>query len=450
MAKVKKYKIILSVLLVVLICLGVITVTGVFDINRIVREHEEKNNEELVTTYLDMFRSMTEENSPLLKTDVENVYYAMDTQGNVNFYRVEGGEFTQIEESGSFEVKAPCSGQELPAVIHYIDLPEKTIGYGLFTNTLYEGVYLYDYAFFKVTDMFPGFTEKASLLMLLDVDKSRFYQDEKVFSEAFYLYPDHTCEHFLNENQRIVDINARMRTDYKMFTSDILNQTGNVLFFSSRYYTALADSNQLDILTSGGTGENVDNVQYIIDVASLHMWEDAGGVYYFGRTAGGFVLRCFDGENHNEIKSFEGSLENDYLICGRYILNRASGEIYNVLSGETKQLDYSNFRKGFTPDLFSMSENGVYCVIRGSNNRNMPVLGMADFVADTMTDYEDDIFGYTASLHVQNDGTVVISTATGASASSYYQLIGVMGRTVDMYETAADEPYSGEDEAVSE
>ena len=441
---VKKYKIILSVLLVVLVVVGIITVTGVLDINKIVKEKEEEDNAELAATYQDTFFALTDENSPLLKTDLENVYYAMDMSGNVNFYRIENAEVALIEETGSFEVKAPCSGQDLPAVIHYIETPEGTVGYGLFTNTLYENVYLYDYAFFKVTDMFPAFSDESSLLMMLDVDKSRFYQDDKVFSEIFYLYANHTCEHFLNENQRIVDINARMRTDYKMFTSDILGQTGNVLFFSSRYYTALADSNQLDILTSGGTGENVDNVQYIIDVASLHMWEDAGGVYYFGRTANGFVLRCFDGENHNEIRTFEGSLENDYLICGQYILNRASGEIYGVLSGETKQLDYGNFKKGFVPDLFSMSENGVYCVIRGSNNRNKPVLGMADFVADTMTDYEDDIFGYTASLHVQNDGTIVISTATGASASSYYQLIGIMGRTVDMYETAADEPFDGE------
>ena len=236
MARVKKYKIILSVLLVVLIGVGVVTVTGVFDINKLVRQHEEANNEELLSTYEDVFLPMTGENSPLLKTDVENIYYAMDTQGNVNFYQAENGGLTMIEESGSFEVKAPCSGQEIPAVIHYIELPEQTIGYGLYTNTLYDGVYLYDYAFFKVTDMFPAFAGESDLLMLLDVDKSRFYQDDKVFSEAFYLYSDHTCSHFLNENQRIVDMNARMRTDYKMFTSDILGQTGNVLFFSSRFY----------------------------------------------------------------------------------------------------------------------------------------------------------------------------------------------------------------------
>ena len=441
---VKKYKIILSVLLLVLVCVGVITVTGVFDINAIVRKHEEANNEELATSYTDVFLSMTGENSPLLKTDVENIYYAMDTEGNVNFYRAENGELTMIEESGSFDVKAPCSGQEIPAKIHYIELPERTIGYGLYTNTLYDGVFLYDYAFFKVTDMFPDFANEASLLMLLDVDKSRFYQDDKVFSESFYLYDDHTCAHFLNENQRIVDMNARMRTDYKMFTSDILGQTGNVLFFSSRYYTAYEDSDQIDILTSGGDGENVDNVQYIVGVDSLHMWETDDGVYYLSKTDTGFSLRRYDGKETTDIRAFEGTLAEDYLIDGQYLLHRATGEIYGVLSGETKQLDYSHFKKGFEPDMFSISENGVYCVVRGSNNRNRPVIGMTDFVSGAMTDYEHDVFGYTAVLHVQNDGTVIISTATGVSASSYYQLLGMVGRRLDAMEQSEDEPYNAE------
>ena len=67
---------------------------------------------------------------------------------------------------------------------------------------------------------------------------------------------------------------------------------------------------------------------------------------------------------------------------------------------------------------------------------------MTDFVAGTMTDYEDDVFGYTAALHVQNDGTVIISTATGDSASAYYQLVGVVGRTLDTFEIAEDETYN--------
>ena len=108
------------------------------------------------------------------------------------------------------------------------------------------------------------------------------------------------------------------------------------------------------------------------------------------------------------------------------------------------QLLERDFKKGFAPDLFSISENGVYCIVRGSNNRNKPVIGMTDFVANTMTDYEDDVFGYTAALHVQNDGTVIVSAATGASASSYYQLLGMVGRKLDAMERSEDEPYNAE------
>ena len=122
--------------------------------------------------------------------------------------------------------------------------------------------------------------------------------------------------------------------------------------------------------------------------------------------------------------------------------------IYGVLDGSTKQLDYSGLRKDFVPDLFSISQNGVYAVFRGANNRNRPVLGMTDFVAGTTSDFEDDIFGYTAALHVQNDGTVVISAATGESASSYYQLIGQVGMTLDTFESAEEEPYSEGDQTT--
>lgn len=445
---VKKYKIILSVLLAVLIVVGVVTVTGVLDINKLVKENEEEKNEELTLTYQDVFVTMTDENSPLLKTDIENVYYAMDLQGNVRFYRIENAEVTLIEETGSFEVTAPCSGQDLPATIHYIQTEDRTIGYGLFTNTDYPEIYLYDYAFFKVTDMFSDFSDTAPLLMLLDVDKSRFYQDEKVFSESFYLYANQTCDHFLSENQRLPGINARMREDYKMFTSDILGQTGNVLFFSSRFYNEGSD--EIDIMTSGGTGENIDNVQYIIGVSSLHMWETDAGVCYLAKTDSGFVLRSFDGENHTDIRTFDGSLNDDYMISGRYIFNKASGEIYNVLDASVRQLDYSGFKKDFVPDMFSMSENGVYCVVRGAGNGYKPVIGMADFAADTMTNLEDDVFGYIAAMHVQNDGTVTISAATGESASSYYQLLGVVGRTLDAgYDAAETEAYSGTEETTA-
>ena len=444
---VKKYKTGLAILLVILVAVSVITVTGVFDINRIVKEKEESANPELIETYKDIFSTYTDENNPLLSTDIEGVFYAMSTAGDVTFYRAENGALTQLEESRSIDIKVECSGQKLPATLHCIDVDGKTIGYGLFTNELYPDVLLYDYAFFKLTDMFPAYNSSGSrMLLLADIDKARFYKEDKVFSEQFYLYSDNTTEHFLNENQRIVDMYARQRSDYKMFTSDILSQDQDIVyFFSSRQYTAFENSNQADILRTGGSGENVDNLVYISDIDSLHFWRTDEGVYYFSKNDDkSFTLKFYNGSEDTDIKTFEGSINDNYLICGEYILNKASGEVYRITDGTVRQLDYSDFKRGFEPSLFDISENGKYCVIRGSNNRNKPAFAAYDLEVGSCVSYIDDIFGYIASINVTDDGTMIISLATGDSASSYYQITGVIGQTATEGETSGTEPAAEE------
>lgn len=427
---VKKYKIILSVLLAVLIVVSVITVTGVFDINRIVKEKEEAANAELLSTYKETFRSSVEENSPLFRTDIKNLYYAMDKEGGVRFYEGADGLLTTVKEDGTYDITVDCSGQDLKAKIHYLEKDGKTAGYGLFTNTLYEGVYLYDYAFFKLTDMFPEF--EGDKLLLADIEKTRFYTADKIYSEQFTFNGENNNEHFLSENQRIVDMYARKRADYKMFTDDILHQEqNNILFFSSRFYTAYENANKTDIITSGGDGENIDNLQYITDVASLHMWRDGDKTYYFRVIdEENFALQMFDGTAEKTIKTFEGVIGTDYLVSGKYLLNKKAGVIYSILDGAEKKLDYSDFKKGFAPDMFVISENGQYCAIRGANNRNKPAFGMADLNSGEMKTYSDDIFGFIASMNVQDDGTIILSVATGESASSYYQLVGVIGKSI--------------------
>lgn len=434
---VKKYKIGLSVLLAVLVLVTAVTVTGVLDINKMVNQREEKQHAELTATYKDSFVTDTEKNSPLLSTDIENIFYAMDKDGGVEFFKAENGKLTRINEDGTKKITVTCSDQKIPTEIHYIEVDGKTIGYGLFTNKLYPDVYLYDFAFFKLTDMYPAFNSNGNRkLLLADTDKSRFYSENKIFSEQFYLYSDDTTENFLSENQRTIDIKARMRSDYKMFTNDILSQDEkNVLFFSSRYYTSYEETGMLDILTSGGSGENVDNLQYITDIASMNMWRTENGVYYFKNLEdGGFALEFYNGSSSDELKKFEGNIREDYIISGQYILNRLSGEIYGVLDESTRTLDYSDFRKDFAPTLFTISENGRYCAFRGSNNRNKPAFGMVDLQTGEKVSYADDIFGYVASMNVSDDGTVIVSLATGTSASSYYQIVGQIGKKVEVSE----------------
>lgn len=429
----KRYKIILSVLLVILIGVAAVVVSGVLDINkRVDGTHQGTVVPTSDGEYTDLFATDTSAALPLMKTKFDNVYFTMSKSGEVTFYEVAAGKITAIAETGNYEVTAECSNQKLTAVIHYLERDGETDGYGLFTNILHPDVLLYDYAFFRVTDMFDNFDDDGELLMMLDIDSSRFYSDEKVYSEIFRLYSDHTSKYFLSENQRTIDILAREKTDYKMFTDDISDQGSakNVLFFSSRNYVSYETSDMVDIFTSGGSGNNVDNVRYIADVATLNFWRVDGKTYYLSMNdeaddstgESSFSLKAYDGSNSTVIGTFSGDPDEDYLICGEYMLNRLTGEIYNVLTSESKTFSLDSFDGYFAPDMFKISENGKYCVIRGSSN-GVASCGVANLETGAVYVYSDDVFGYIANMQVLDDGTVIVSTANGDSGSAFYQLI---------------------------
>lgn len=425
----KKYKIILSALLVVLIAVAAVLLSGVLDINSLLNPEETTSgNSAEGTQYTATYTVNTTAALPLMSTDIDNIYYTMTKSGEVKFYKVENAVITELPSTGTFDVTASCSSQNIPAKIYYLEIDGKTIGYGLYTSLLYEGIYIYDYAFFKVTEMFDSFKkEDGTLLLMIDVESERFYSEDKVYSEIFYLYSDHTTKHFLSEDQRTVDINARDKTDYKMFTDDILDQNAysNVLFFSSRYYLMYEESEFVDIFTSGGSGTNVDNIRYITDVADLIFWRTDEGVYFFAKHSDdtGFSLCLYDGGERKVIKSFTGDIKEDYIRSGKYLLNKATGEIYNCLDGTTKKIIYTCFKEGFTPDKFVMNESGTVCVIRGANTENVACGGIMNFTSDEMYAYTDEIFSYYANAQVLNDGTVVVSVTNGDNASAYYQLV---------------------------
>lgn len=427
---IKRYKAALSVLLVVLIAFTVVTVTGVVDINKMIAE-KEKSNEIPKNSYEDIFTTYTAAGLPLLKTDMENVFFTISKYGDVAFFEIEDGKIENIPVEGTKNMTVSCSGQKLTADVHYIVKDGKTMGYGLFTNDLHPEVFLYDYAFFKLTNQFDAYSSKSNLLLLIDIVKERFYEEDKVYSESFYVSSTDETSVFLNEDQRIVDLSARLRTDYKMFTDDILNQSeGKIMFFSSRFYNDYSYSDTVDIFLSGGSGENVDNNRYIKDVASLNFWKNDRGVLYFAdvKKEGedeptAFTLNVFDGEESKEVKLFDGSLSEDYIISGSFLLNKETGDVYNVLNDKSFKIDYEKFETSFNPDLFEVSDNGRYCIIRGRNNLDKPSLGVLDIEKNEFYTFTDNVFGYVASMQALNDGSVAISLAASENSETFYQLI---------------------------
>ena len=435
----KKYQALLAVLLVVLVAVLAVVATGVAKIkNQPAPPADEQGSDATKhKSYVDEYALDTAVNLPLLKTDFENVFFTMTQEGEVQYYTLENGRLSPMEETGSFRVTAACSGQDLPAEVHYIEKDGATFGAGLFTNLLYPDVMIYDYAFFKVTSMYPQARSETgarfpegTLLMLLDVDSTRFYSNEKVYSEIFALSADKkSTVHYLSEDQRTVNMDARLKTDYKMFTDDILTaaqpEGANVLFFSSRYYADYSASGKTDIFTSGGSGTNTDNLRYVMDVDGLYFWRTEDGTRFFRDNAdGSFSLKMLTTAGDTlTLETFPGSLGDDYFVRGRYLFSKKTGVVWDVTTLLTRQVYYGAFRSGFEADLFEISENGQYAVVRGKNTWNTPACGIMDFTTGEIVAYTDDVFGYLAAVNVLNDGTVVLSTASGESGSSYYQLI---------------------------
>ena len=452
-----KYKIVLTLLLAVLAAVSAVVVTGVLDINKNNGGDQSTQPGETAAPsqtarpgYADVFVTDANVKLPLIKTDIEGYYYTMDKQGGVKFYFAQDGVITQIPETEAYEVKAVCSAQTLTAMVHILKTDERTYGCGLFTNVLYPDVNYYAYAFFRVTDMFRSYRDartgtnyynRGSLLLLVDTVSTRFYSNEKIYSEAFVLNEDHTTSLFLSNDQRTPGMDGVDRKDYKMFTDDILdqNEDSNVLFFSARNYADYDSETggRADIMTSGGSGTNIDNVRYVLDVNSLYFQRIGKNVFFFrANETGGFDLKAYDNANEAvTVASFEGSLQSDYLRSGNYLLRKANGAVYDLAalmeaynaSGAVKEkapvscsLDYSVCPAGFTADWFTVSGNGRYCAVRGESADASVSLLLTDTVNNKTTVSTDVMFRLVANVNLLNDGTVIVSVVTSKTDEGDY------------------------------
>ena len=70
---------------------------------------------------------------PLMPTDFDGIFYTMDINGIVKFYRLIDGVLTETEADGVYSVKPRCSGQNIPADVYYINIDGNINGYGLYT-----------------------------------------------------------------------------------------------------------------------------------------------------------------------------------------------------------------------------------------------------------------------------------------------------------------------------
>ncbi|MBQ6164325.1 MAG: hypothetical protein IJK23_07615 [Clostridia bacterium] len=368
--------------------------------------------------YLSLLKGSVDNAEPIMKTDIDGVYYTMSKKGEVKFYSVKDMTISQLAESNAFDVTVVCTEQRIPAKVHCYTAPDGTItGYGLFTAASSDAeVYIYDYAFFKLTALPDSYAANDSYLLLVDTTKEDFYSNDKVYEENFR-FNTKTGEtgNILSTDNRGFDDVGAFRGDYTMLTDDAVKRCGeNFLFFSARQYHLYSKDHTMDLYIAGGSGNNRDNNRYIQNVADFWFaFDSEGRVLALQKKGEGFALVAYDGKELTEVKNFDGGYEN-YIRSGDWLLNKETFEIVHLSDGSSRALKVNSAKK-FTPDVFVTDGKTVF--LRGVSD------GVAAFAIGSVGGearcFYNNIFAGVFSPMILKDGGVMMSVSADAQGSSY-------------------------------
>ena len=370
---------------------------------------------------------------PLLKTDIEDIFYTINAEGAVQFYKYADSSLTEIDGSGSYEVEAECSSQKIPATVHYYEEGGKISGYGLFTTAISDAsVRIYEYAFFKLANFPENYVKSGSYLLLVDTKPEDFYINDKIYEEPFYFTPPSGSERkklndsnrLLNDENRLPDLRGAKRPDHSMVTAEALEDCkGELLFFSSRDYHLSGAEHKVDIYESGRKGYNQDdNYRFIMDAADYYAKNtEDGGVLCLKNTEDGFSLLLTKGrkrESEKEtLREFSGSFKEDYIRSGDYLLQKSTNTVYNLIANTEIKLNLGGV-DDFKADIFAVCPETGSVFMRGfSKQCPAIVLGSVDNALGKVL--YNPMFSRVVNPLPASDGTFLVSISNDDIGSSY-------------------------------
>lgn len=331
---------------------------------------------------------------PYLKTDIENVFYTMSTSGEVNFFRLDENTFFPVEATGTYDVSVVMSERTVSTKVTYLEEEGVISGYGLYTGSTTE-FDLYPYAFFRLTD-FGGKYEGASensCMLLVDTTEDDFYSNDKIFEEPFVFdLEESSASRQLSEDNRTVGLSGAKRADYSMVNDSAIDGSfTHQIFFSGRQYAE--DDNRVDLLRSGGSGNNTDNINLAKDVLGYWADQSEDGVSYITTDENGNVVvekLNEDSEETTVIKTFDGVKKEDILVCHDCIYVLTTNSVYDISEDKEVNLSFSGNDK-FRADMFECEDGKVF--VRGYSESKYAVAVVADMsTGNASAVYVDEFF----------------------------------------------------------
>lgn len=353
---------------------------------------------------------------PYFKTDIEDIYYTVATDGTVKFFSFDGGIFTPVEATGTYETTVTLSEQDIDAKITYLEKDGVVSGYGLYRAP--AGEYsLYEYAFFRLRNYGKNYNDAASTscLLLVDTDVDDFYSNDKIYEECFrFKFSDSSVSSILLEASRTVGMNGAKRDDYfKMNDSIIDASTNHMLFYSGRRYQQ--GDGRFDLYRSGGSGNNVDNINLCENIlANTVFYVDEKVMFLTADESGTVILNAYEDDEVSEVKKFDGISVNDILVSDDYIYFISANKIYNV--AEDKEITVTGLSNGFKADAFCA--NGDKFIVRGySKFPEIIIASLAEGKIEKQV--SNELFEKAVNFTALSDGSFMFDIQSEAGFTSY-------------------------------
>ena len=418
----KKLTIVLAIFAVVCV-FAVLVFTGVIG-DGIIPSQElpagEEEASEAGSDYTSALLAKADNALPYLETDIENIFYTMSTAGEVSFFRLDDNTFFPVEATGTYDVSVVMSEQNVSTTVTYYEEDGVISGYGLYTGKT-DAFDLYPYAFFRLTNYGKDY-EKASsesCMLLVDTTEDDFYSNEKIYEEPFiFTFDDSSASRQLSEANRTVGLNGAKRADYSMVNDAVINGSVSAqLFFSGRQYAE--DDVTVDLLCSGGSGNNTDNIRLVRDVLGYWAKQTEDGIICITTDDNDNVtVICYNEEDDSAeaLKTFDGVKREDILVCHDCIYVLSTNTVYNITTGTEKQIKF-NGSDNFRADMFVCEGDKLF--VRGYVDSKDPVAVVATVsTGDVTATYADELFRNVVNPDFSGD-SLLLTVQSGENFTCY-------------------------------
>lgn len=287
--------------------------------------------------------------SPPIKSDIDSIYYCLNTDSTVSFYQYNGSSLVSYGgEVKTAELKPECTYQKVPITVYYITVDGKTLGYGLFTTVNSNAdVKYYSYIFAKLVDM-PSIYGKTGKLLLLSTDEKQAYSQDKTYTEAFSAdLSKGTCTSLSSQRDRTADKSGRLAERWDIFTDSYLKTVSKKAgLISGRMFDA---DTELYGVYDLKVGTNKPAVSSIYGTFVRETSE--GGFVYIKKTSDGFKSVEYI-TSEKTIAEFKGDIKG-CVFCGDWVYQPDTKTFTNLLTGKAVEAG----KLGFVPYKFCVNED---------------------------------------------------------------------------------------------